>query len=82
MSPHSFRHTSITFQIVQGASLEQVQKVARHSTYNMTAAYYDASQMQPTGVTELVAVALNGGLDTNPPRPSQAALESPIRLLR
>lgn len=82
VSPHSFRHTSITFQVVQGASLEQVQKVARHSTYNMTAAYYDASQMQPTGITELVAVALSGGLDTNPPRPSQAALASPIRLLR
>jgi|GEM_PF-5619352 len=82
VSPHSFRHTSITFQVVQGASLEQVQKVARHSTYNMTAAYYDASQMQPTGITELVAVAMNGGVETNPPRPSQAALASPIRLLR
>ena len=82
VSPHSFRHTSITFQVVQGASLEQVQKVARHSTYNMTAAYYDASQMPASGVTELVAIALNGGVDTKPPRPSQSAAGGKFRVVR
>jgi len=61
ISPHSFRHTSITLQVVQGAALEQVQKVARHSTYNMTAAYFDATQLEARGVTELVAVALGSG---------------------
>lgn len=80
--PHSFRHTSITFQVTQGAALEQVQKVARHSTYNMTAAYFDATQLEARGVTELVARALGGGNELVQEGKAQPTLAQNLRLIR
>jgi integrase/recombinase XerD len=82
ISPHSFRHTSITFQVTQGAALEQVQKVARHSTYNMTAAYFDATQLEARGVTELVAVALGSGSVSVQECKTHTKQEQNLRLIR
>jgi hypothetical protein len=68
--------------VTQGAALEQVQKVARHSTYNMTAAYFDATQLEARGVTELVAVALGSGSVSVQECKTHTKQEQNLRLIR
>ena len=42
---HCLRHSSVTFLAVNGHDLQQVQKFARHSSVNMTRAYFEASHL-------------------------------------
>ncbi|MES2615579.1 MAG: site-specific integrase, partial [Bdellovibrionota bacterium] len=42
---HCLRHSSVTFLAVNGHDLQQVQKFARHSSVNMTRAYFEASYL-------------------------------------
>lgn len=39
LTAHSFRHTAITFALLAGAELSEVQKMARHSSINTTMIY-------------------------------------------
>lgn len=42
---HCLRHSSVTFLASNGHDLQQVQKFARHSSVNMTRAYFSASHL-------------------------------------
>lgn len=42
---HCLRHSSVTFLASNGHDLQQVQKFARHSSVNMTKAYFSASHL-------------------------------------
>ena len=42
---HCLRHSSVTFLAVNGHDLQQVQKFARHSSVNMTRAYFESSYL-------------------------------------
>ncbi|MES2615781.1 MAG: tyrosine-type recombinase/integrase [Bdellovibrionota bacterium] len=42
---HCLRHSSVTFLATNGHDLQQVQKFARHSSVNMTRAYFEASYL-------------------------------------
>jgi site-specific recombinase XerD len=66
---HAWRHTSITFQVMGGMSLAQVQGVARHTTMAMTEGYFDATQMPISGVTEAVVTVLNRETSSEPKTP-------------
>ena len=44
-SAHCLRHSSVTFLASNGHDLQQVQKFARHSSVNMTRAYFSASHL-------------------------------------
>jgi len=42
---HCLRHSYVTYLATHGHDLQQVQKAARHSSVNMTRAYFSASQL-------------------------------------
>lgn len=51
---HCLRHSYVTFLATNGHDLQQVQKAARHTSVNMTRAYFSASQLGMENIAKTI----------------------------
>ena len=58
-SAHTLRHTSLTLLAIAGHATHEIQRVARHSSINMTSKYIDSAKLTTLGILESVNKILN-----------------------
>ena len=63
---HCLRHSSVTFLAVNGHDLQQVQKFARHSSVNMTRAYFEASHLSLESMAQTMQKFSSQGIPVYP----------------